>query len=146
MRKLLILTVVILMGILPASARERVCYDSNELPRTAQVFLKKHFSGSKIHHIKIGKEIFEGEEYDVVLNNGCEVEFDSYGNWDEVYCGAHGVPKALLMKQISDYISKNFKGEKIAGVKIQRAKYRVKFLSGAVLDFDRSGKFMRIDY
>ena len=96
-------------------------------------------------HIKIEKHTFGGTEYDVILVNGTEVEFDSDGKWTEIDCGHNAVPAALIMKPIRDYVAKNYKGLNIVKISVERSKYEVELSNGLDLDFSRSGEFLRID-
>jgi len=131
--------------ILPVAARERVVYDISELPQAARVTLNKFFKGTKVNHIKIETGLFGGTEYEVTLDNGCEIEFDGKGNYTEVDCGYRGVPDNLLLKSIRDYVNKNYNGQKIGKLKVKKNKYEVELMNGTELEFDRSGRFLRED-
>ena len=56
-----------------------------QLPATAQTFIKQHFSDAKVAFVKMEKEFLDSS-YDVVFINGDKVEFDKKGNWKEVSC------------------------------------------------------------
>lgn len=129
----------------PASARDRVTRDSDVLPAEAKTMLKKYFPKIAVNHIKIDEHTFGGNDYDVVLNNGTEIDFDSKGMLKEIDCGIEAVPAGLILKPIRDYVAKNFNGQKIVSMDIKSRKYEIELLNGTDLEFDRAGNFLRID-
>lgn len=145
MKKLIASIALVMMGALTMMARDRVTTNVNELPAVAQATLNKYFAKSKVNHIKIDKKTFGGADYDVVLDNGTEIEFDSNGNWKEIDCGMNKVPDGIILKPISDYVKKNFKGAKIVSIEVSRNKYDIELADGTDLEFDRDGTFRRID-
>lgn len=145
MKKIFSLIVVFLLATIYVSARDRISRNINDLPQAARTTLAKHFPKQGVNHIKIDKKTFGGADYDVVLNNGTEVEFNYDGEWTEIDCGSNSVPAGLIIKPISDYVNRNFDKQKIVSIDKERNKYTVELLSGTELEFDRSGKFLRVD-
>lgn len=128
-----------------ASARDRISRDMSTLPAAAQQIIKTHFGKTGVNHIKIDSKTFGGEEYDVILNNGTEIEFDQSGNIKEIDCGSRAIPDQLILKPIRDFVAKNFKGQKIVAMEVKRNRYEIELLSGQELEFDRAGKFLKVD-
>lgn len=145
MKKLLVLAFMIAMMAGSLSARDRVSRDVAELPATAQKLLKTYYPKMAVNHIKIDSNLFGGADYDVVLNDGTELDFDKDGELKEIDCGMREVPSGLLLKTICDYVSKNFSGRKIVSMDIDSRKYEIELSDGIELEFDRSGQFLRID-
>lgn len=145
MKKLLATLIAIILVSATAMARDVVSRNVKDLPAAAQTTLAKNFPKQKVNHIKIDKKTFGGADYDVILSNGTEIDFDSDGNWTEVDCGSQAVPSAFVLKAISDYVSKNFKGQKIVAVEKNSRSYEIELLNGTDLKFDRSGKFLKVD-
>ena len=103
--KTLLIALVALFAATSVSARDRYSNDINVLPQAAQNLLSTHFPNVQVNHIKIDKHTFGGEDYDVVLNNGTEIDFDSKGNLEEVDCGRTGkVPNAIVPEAIRNYV------------------------------------------
>lgn len=145
MKKIASLLLMIVLVVGTAMARDRVSRDISVLPAAAQQVINKHFKGAGVNHIKIDSKTFGGDEYDVVLDNGTEIDFDSKGNIKEIDCGRVAVPDALVLKPIRDYVAKNFKGQKIVGMEVNRNNYEIQLYGGMELKFDRSGNFQRVD-
>jgi len=145
MKKLLATIVLLAVAIIPMTARNRVTTNVRELPAAAQATLNKYFSKNKVNHIKIDKKTFGGAEYDVILNNGTEIEFDNKGNWKEINCGINKVPDGLILKSITDYVKTNFKKQHIVSIEVGSNKYEIELSSGLEVEFDRAGRFIRID-
>lgn len=117
----------------------------NELPSSAKTTINKYFGKSKVNHVKIDRKMIGGAEYDVVLTNGTEIQFDSKGNWNEISFGTNKLPKGLLPASITDYIKKNFKKQNVSSVSQKRNKYDISLSNGTKLEFDRSGIFSSIN-
>ena len=145
MKKLFAILAVVLLAVAPLSARDRITRDAKELPAAARSIVNKYYPKTGINQIKIDSNLFGGDDYEVVLNNGTEIDFDSKGNLKEIDCGAASVPDGLLLKPIRDYVAKNFPGQKIVNLEVNRNSYDVELSDGMDLEFDRSGNFKRID-
>lgn len=135
-----------ILAIAPMAARDRVYQNVNVLPATAQATLNRYFAKTPVNHIKVDKKTFGGTEYDVILNDGTQIEFDSKGNWKEIDCGSRGVPDGLVLKPITDYVKRNFKGQKIVGIDVNKNNYEIELSNGVEIQFDRAGNFKKVDY
>ena len=60
-------------------------------------------------------------------------------------CGNNAVPSSVVPKAISDYVSRNYKGQKIVELEINKNNYEVQLRNGLELKFDRSGRFLKAD-
>ncbi|MCM1349015.1 MAG: PepSY-like domain-containing protein [Firmicutes bacterium] len=145
MKKFITAFLLLAIAIIPMAARDRVTTNVKELPATAQATLNRYFAKQKVNHIKIDHKTFGGSEYDVVLDNGTEIDFDSNGNWKEIDFGMNKVPDGILLKPIADYIKANFKGSKVTSIEVSRNKYELELSNGLDVEFDRDGTFRRID-
>lgn len=145
MKKSLILLLTILLGLSIAQARDTYSRDPADLPAAAQTMLKKYFPKKQVNHIKIDKPLIGNADYDVVLSDGTEIDFDHKGDWKEIDCGINSVPKGVLPVAITNYIAKNYKGAKIIKVDKESNKYEIELSNGLDLEFDRAGNFLRVD-
>lgn len=146
MKKILMTLMIMLMGIVSIQARDYVTRDSSILPATARRTLKNNFPKIQINHIKVDTGVFGAKDYDVVLDNGIEVDFDRSGNWKEVDTGHRGVPDGLLPPAIKNYLKSNYRNAKVVKIEKDRNSYDLKLDSGLELEFDRTGRFLRIDH
>lgn len=146
MKKFITFALVAILAIGSACAKDRVTRDINQLPAPARALVQKYFSSSPVSHIKIDSKTFGGADYDVILNNGIEIEFDKNGAWKEIDCGGYTVPAQLILQPIRTYIAKNYKGKKIVKIEIETNKYELRLSDGTELEFDRAGKFLREDH
>lgn len=144
MKKFIALIAVILISVGVVQARDTYSTDSSVLPQVARQFLKKHFKAS-VNHIKIDKSVIGGTDYEVVLNDGTELDFNSDGNIKEIDGGRNGIPQSVLLKSIVTYISRNYKGAKVVKLDVNRNDYEVELCNGIYLKFDRAGNFLRVD-
>lgn len=145
MKKLLSLLMAVALVCGVASAKDRYTKNVNELPAAAVQFLKANFPKHTVHHIKIDKKAFGGSDYDVILSNGTEIEFDAKGNWTEVDCGNEAVPSGVIMKSIASYVKSNYSGAKIVKIEKGSRDYDVELSNGIDLKFGRDGSFKRVD-
>ena len=142
MKKLLLIAAFCLSAI-GLYAGKTVSYNDNVLPPNAKSTLSTYFN-SKVNHIKIDKNMFGNvDEYEVILQNGTEVDFDGSGNLKEVDAGKNAVPSGLVLKEIKDYVKKNCGNKKIVQLEIKKNGYEIELVDGRDLEFDRSGKFIR---
>ena len=58
--------------------------DPQKLPATAREFIATHFPDTRIALIKIDREGGRTDSYDVLLENGSDLEFDRRGQWTEI--------------------------------------------------------------
>lgn len=145
MKKLLILMMAVI-ATMACSAKDKYSTDPNVLPQTARTILANHFPKAKVSHIKIDKHTFGGTDYDVILTDGTEIDFDSKGNLDEVDCGRSGqVPDGLVAKSVLSYVKKSYPGQRIVKYDIKSNGYDVELQSGVEIEFDKQGRFRRID-
>lgn len=146
MKKLIAFIAVIMLTVGATYARDKYYHNADPLPAAAKSMLSKYFSGLKVSQVKEDAGLLGVEDYEVILNNGTKIEFNKDGSWKEVNGGINAIPKALLLKSINTFISKNYAGNKIVKIQKERNKYEVELNNGMELDFDRAGNFLRIEY
>lgn len=143
MKKILSIMLAIIVGIGATMARDMTTRDINVLPANARQFISTHFGKKKVSHIKVDGRF--DKEYDVILTDGSEIEFNNSGDWKEIDCGYNSVPRSILLKSIVDHVKSNYKGRKIVGVEKKRNAYEITLDNDTELVFDRAGNFKRID-
>ena len=143
--KKFILSLFVTMLSIGAFATDKIVYSDASLPANAKEALANNFK-AKVNFVKIESNVLgRVEEYEVVLRNGTEVEFDCLGNLKSVDAGANGVPASLILTPIKEYIKKNYGKQKIVELDIYKKYYKLKLADGRELKFDRTGRFLSED-
>lgn len=115
----------------------------SQLPDKASNFVQVHFE-----NINITKIEFDDDEYEVKLDNGCELKFDIKGNWLEIESDFSPLPKSiidLLPKPVIEYIAKKYPRRAIMKIEKEGNNYEVELSNSVELIFDKKGKFLRKD-
>ncbi len=115
-----------------------------EVPQDIQVFIQQNFVGSTMTYAQRDLGLL-GWEYDVTLNDGTIVKFDSDHTWDQVSCAAASVPAALVPAPIATYLNANFPGVAITKIDKESNGYDVDLASGLELKFNSQGALMEMD-
>ena len=112
------------------------------LPAKAQKFIEVAFPERSVLMVKEGHV-----DYEVMLDDFTELEFDSRGNWKEIDAKGHGdIPDAAVPAKILERIAKNFDAQKI--VKIERnrhSNYEVELINGIEIEFNNDFVIIDID-
>ncbi len=145
MKKLLFVIVAMCMCVGLAQARDNYSRDASVLPAAAQSTIKTHCKG-KVNLVKIDKTLGRVDEYEVILTDGTEIDFDRNGNWTSVEVGANAsVPSGFVPEGVANYVKQNHKGQRIVGIDRERRGYEVELSNGIEMKFDNDGKFLRYD-
>ncbi len=117
----------------------------NNLPNTAQQFVKTYYGNESVSLVKSEKETFSPIEYKVVFANGTEIEFDKNGEWKEVDAKGKSVPQAIVPTSIKNYVNKSFPNNEIKQISKSSREIEVELTSGIDLKFNKKGEFIKID-
>ena len=134
-----------LMANMACADNDKVTNNINELPQVSRTFLSNYFNGNKVSHIKIDKDLFLIDSYDVILTDGTSVEFNRDGEWKEVKSFQQNIPDTLIPAEIRQYVSQNYPGQKIMTVERGKRKVSVDLANGLELKFDLNGNLIDID-
>ena len=116
----------------------------NELPAKAQTLLSKHFKGQKVMLATIESGVVSRSYY-VVLRNGTKLEFDKKGNLTEIDCKQGIVPSQLIPQPIKNYLKKNYRGEAVRKIELNKKEYEVELTNGIDLTFNKHFQLIDID-
>lgn len=119
--------------------------DTLQLPQYAREFIRIHFPNTGVSHIKIEKEFWEGNQYDVILTNGFDLDFDKNGQWKEIDGHKTALPASVIPSKIADYLSKNFSGVAVWSIDKSKHGYEVKLANRLELKFNSAQAFVRYD-
>lgn len=141
MKKYLFLMVAVMFSFMSGYAFDKYSIDRNDLPETAQNFLKEYFPKAKVGMIKTDKHLLKKTDYDVKLVNGTKIEFNNAGKWTSVDCKTREVPEGIIPRAILNYVRKNYQDVKIVKIEKTTTKYEVGLSDDVELTFNLLGQF-----
>jgi hypothetical protein len=145
MKKILLSLIVAMLAIMPIVADNDKMITREELPEKAQMFLTKHFDNVEVLYAKAERDMGIVTSYDVVLSGNVKVEFNRSGEWTNVDCEHSQVPNSILPQGVLDYVSTKFAKAYVVEIERGLMGYDVKLSNDLDLDFDKNGKFLRVD-
>ena len=145
MKKMFLSLLVMMLAVAPMMADNDKIITREELPEQAQMFLTKHFENADVLYAKAERDMGVVTSYDVVLDGNVKVEFNRSGEWTSVDCERGQVPDSLLPQGVLDYVTKKFAKAYVVEIERDRMGYEVKLSNDLDLDFDKNGKFLRVD-
>ena len=114
------------------------------LPEAITAFLNKNFPGAAVVGVETDNE-HGGLEYDVYLNDGTEVDFDTRNQWEKVDCKVKAVPASLVPPTIASYVKTNYLSLPITKIDNKRYGYEIELSKGIDLKFSSNCQFMGVD-
>ena len=138
MKKIIILALGMISLNLFASCDKFITY--HELPQKAQAFIAEHFNGIDVLSVK-----YDDGEYEVVLANGNEIDFDRAGEWKDVDCHTMPVPAGIVPQAIATYVHEKFPDNFIVQIEKDMNRYKVDLNNDLDLVFDKNGNFLHVD-
>lgn len=145
MKKLILLTVSLFMGLGTIFAGHDRPIKIEQLPEKVQKFLTTYWSDVKVVKAEMDKDGLE-VTYDVYLENNTKIEFDKRGEWKEIKSPITEIPKGVILQNIVDYVANNYSDSRIEKIKREHHHYEVDLTNNIELKFNKKGEFKRIDY
>ncbi len=145
MKKMILLTVSLFMGLGAIFAGHDRPIKVEQLPEKAQKFLTTYWTDVKVLKAEMDKDGLE-VAYDVYLENKTKIEFDKRGEWKEIKSPMTEIPKGVIMQNILDYVANNYSGSRIEKIKREHHHYEVELTNDIELKFNKKGEFKRVDY
>lgn len=116
----------------------------SQLPQKAQQFIQKYYNVSDVSYAKMDKDWFE-TSYDVVFDNGTELEFNKDGEWIKVEQKHAPLPKGIVPAAIQEYVKTYYPKAKIMEIKREHREYEVELNNGIELTFSKDFKLIKVD-
>ena len=139
-----ILTGIFALVLLMTSCSDRPVAPA-QLPGTITAFIQQNFPNQAITFAQKDLEI-TGWQYDVVLADGTQIEFDTDQMWDKIQCPmTNPVPAVLIPAPIMAYLQGNFPGVMIQKIDKDSFGYEVELANGLELKFNQAGALMEMD-
>ena len=116
-----------------------------QLPQQITAFIQQNFPGQTISFATKDLEI-TGWQYDVVLADGTQIDFDTDKMWDKIQCTmGNPVPTALIPAPIAAHLQTNFPDAIVLKIDKERSGYEVELANGLELKFNQQGALMEVD-
>lgn len=119
--------------------------DAEKLPVAARNFIASNFSDTRISIIKIDKEHVGGTSYDVLLENGYNLEFNNKGAWTEIDGGVNSLSETLIPDPVVLCVKRHFPGYAVASMEREKKRINVKLTNGTELEFNLKGELIELD-
>lgn len=117
---------------------------ASQLPEAAKAFVQKFFPGQVIDYIVLDTD-YDGDVYEISLNNGVEINFDMAGNWEKVDCYYEAVPEGIVPSPIAHFVKANYGGSTIVKIDKEHYGYEVELFNGNELKFTADGQLLAYD-
>lgn len=116
-----------------------------QLPAQITTFIQQYYPGQTITFAKKDLEI-TGWQYDVVLADGTQIDFDTDHVWDKIQSSMmNPVPTALIPAPIATHLQANFPDAMILKIDKERNGYDVELANGLELKYNKQGALMEMD-
>lgn len=115
-----------------------------QLPKTAQQFVKKNFSNLKVAFVKMEKDWFD-TDYSVVFLNGDNIDFQKDGQWKEIKCRRSTVPVQVIPAKIYSHVKTNYPDANVLSIEKDRYEYEVRLSNFWELKFDLKYNLIDMD-
>lgn len=116
-----------------------------QLPQTAQQFVKQNFPDLKIAFVKMEKDWFD-TEYSVMFLNGDKIDFQKDGQWKEIKCRRSTVPMQVVPAQIRNHVKTNYPDADVLSIEKDRYEYEVRLSNFWELKFDLKYNLIDMDH
>ena len=140
---------LIVMGFFALALMMTACSDkpvtAQQLPEPVKSFIQQSFPGKTISYVEKDQEL-TGAKYDVILNDGTRVEFDTDNVWDKIECTmASPVPTSLIPEPIVAHVQASFPDAMILKIDKEHYGYEVELANGLELKFNKQGVLTEMD-
>ncbi len=116
-----------------------------QLPGAITNFIQQNFPDQAITFAQKDLEI-TGWQYDVVLADGTQIEFDTDQMWDKIQSPmTKPVPAALIPAPIMTYLQGNYPAVMVLKIDKDNTDYEVELANGLELKFNQAGALMEMD-
>lgn len=115
-----------------------------QLPATAQEFVKTYFNDYKIQYIFSDRE-FADVDYKIRFEDGTEIEFNAKGEWTDVSSKQKCIPTGFILKEITNFVEANHKNMCITDVEREFNRIKIELNDNLEIEFNNKGKLISYD-
>lgn len=143
--------IITLLAIIIAAATFQIKADNerpipfDNLPKQAKEFITKYYSAKEVLQAYVDKDILT-TTYDVILENGCKIEFKKNGEWKEITSKRVPIPFSIAPRPIQDYVKTNYPNSDLTNIeKKSRGRYQIDLSNGLEIEFDSKFRARVVD-
>ena len=115
-----------------------------QLPVTAQEFVKTYFSDYTIQYIFSDRE-FADIDYKIRFEDGTEIEFNAKGDWTDVSGKKKCIPTAFILTEITNYVETYHKDLCITDIEREFNRITIELNDNLEIEFNSKGKLVSYD-
>lgn len=115
-----------------------------QLPVTAQEFVKTYFSDYTIQYIFSDRE-FADIDYKIRFEDGTEIEFNAKGEWTDVSSKEKCIPTGFILTEITNYVDTYHKDMCITDIEREFNRITIELNDNLEIEFNSKGKFVSYD-
>ena len=141
-KQILTLATILLLGI--STFAQNGMTQLEQLPATAQEFVKTYFSDYTIQYIFCDKE-FADVDYKVRFEDGTEIEFNAKGDWTNVSSKQKCIPTGFILAEITNYVAAYHKDMCITDIEREFNRITIELNNKLELEFNSKGKLISYD-
>lgn len=134
MKKIFIIGLATMLVTSAVFAKPSVSVDS--IPQAAKDFIAKNFEGRTASYAEAGNR-----EWEVVLDDGTEIEFTAAGEWEKVESRV-SVPASIMPDAVAKQVATTCPNEAITKIEKRRGTYEVKVANFTELRISENGTLL----
>lgn len=138
------LTLAVILFVSIAAFAQNGMTKLEQLPATAQEFIKSYFNDYKVSYVFSDKE-FVDVDYKVRFEDGTEIEFNAKGDWTDVSSKNNCIPTGFILKEITDFVDANHKGMCITDIEREFNRINIELNDSLEIEFNSKGKLISYD-
>ena len=143
MKQIILLFSSLLLAVGVACADNHRPITVEQLPATAQEFLREYFPSAKVVAAHEDGNVMR-REWDVILDDDTHIEFAADGQWKDVE-RREALPRGIVPPSIVTYVAKHYPSLAIYRIERSRREWEVTLSNGVVITFNRRFSVISID-
>ena len=116
----------------------------SQLPKAAQEFMAKNFSGSPVMYVNMDRDLLD-TDYEVRLEDGTKIDFNGSGNWTDISNKRTGIPTSIIPAKLVSYVHKHYPDARFLAIERGSRDYEIKLSNGIELTFNKEGRLVGFD-
>ena len=134
MRRKVWIAALLCLTVLTACVEEKI-------PSRSKSFIDEYFPKLSVVLVEI-EDDGDGQEYDVLLNDGTKIEFDMQGEWKRIGRNKTGIPSILVPPAITQYVKTYYPKDVITKLSRKPYGYKIEISNDMDLRFNAQGQFI----